>query len=147
MSKITKENYNEYVKSKSPKTKHLVNTAWAFTIGGLICVIGQLFIELYLALGCNTEAATVYSSATMIILSSIATGFGVYDLLGRFAGAGSTVPITGYANAIVAPAIEFRAEGMVYGMGAKMFSIAGPVLVNGVVFSSIIAFLLMLFGG
>lgn len=147
MSKITKENYSEYVKSKIPKSKHFVNTAWAFAIGGLICVIGQLFIELYLALGCNTEAATVYSSATMIILSSVATGFGVYDLLGRFAGAGSTVPITGYANAIVAPAIEFRAEGMVYGMGAKMFSIAGPVLVNGVVFSSIIAFLLMLFGG
>lgn len=147
MTKITKENYPDYVDSKSPKSNHIVSTLWAYVIGGLICVIGQLFIELYKSLGCSIESATVYSSGTMIALAAIATGFGIYDLLGRFAGAGSTVPITGYANAVVAPAIEFRAEGMIYGLGAKMFTIAGPVIVNGVIFSTLIAFLLMLFGG
>ena len=95
----------------------------------------------------EAELASALASATLVVITALLTGVGVYDKLGRFAGAGSTIPITGFSNAVVSPALEFRSEGYIYGLGAKMFLIAGPVIVNGVFFSVFIALLVMLFGG
>lgn len=145
--KIDKSNYKEYVFYKSPKSSHFKNMFWAFVVGGFICVIGQAFIELYKLLDFPQEKASVLASSTLVLIAALCTGFGIYDLLGRFAGAGSTVPITGFSNAVVAPALEFRCEGMVYGLGAKMFLVAGPVIVNGVAVSVLIALLTLLFVG
>lgn len=112
---IDKSNYKEYVFVKSPKSSHWKNMMWAFLIGGAICVLGQCFIELYVWLGIVREEASVLASATLVALAAIFTGIGIYDKMGRFAGAGSTIPITGFSNAVVAPALEFRCEGMIYG--------------------------------
>ena len=144
---IDKSNYKEYVFVKSPKSSHWKNMMWAFLIGGAICVLGQCFIELYVWLGIVREEASVLASATLVALAAIFTGIGIYDKLGRFAGAGSTIPITGFSNAVVAPALEFRCEGMIYGLGAKMFLVAGPVVVNGVAVSIVIALITLIVGG
>ena len=143
---ITKENYKQYVFEKMPKSSHWKNMFWAFLIGGVICVIGQAFIELY-KLWFTVEDASILASGTLVFLAAVLTGFGVYDNIGRFAGAGSTIPITGFSNAVVSPALEFRAEGYVYGVGAKMFQVAGPVIVNGVAISVIIAIITLIVGG
>ena len=146
-AKITKDNYKQYVFEKSPKSAHAKYMFWAFVIGGLICVIGQIFIEIYSLLGFSNADSSGLASATLVVITAILTGFGVFDQIGRFAGAGSTIPITGFANAVVAPALEFKAEGLIYGLGAKMFVVAGPVVVNGVFVSVIIALLTLLIGG
>ena len=143
---ITKDNYKSYVFEKMPKSSHWKNMFWAFVIGGTICVIGQAFIQFYL-LWFNDQDASVLASGTLVLIAAILTGFGVYDNIGRFAGAGSTIPITGFSNAVVSPALEFRAEGYIYGVGAKMFLVAGPVIVNGVTISVIVALLTLVFGG
>ena len=143
---ITKDNYKSYVFEKMPKSSHWKNMFWAFLIGGTICVVGQAFIELY-SLWFNDQDASVLASGTLVLIAAILTGFGVYDNIGRFAGAGSTIPITGFSNAVVSPALEFRAEGYIYGVGAKMFLVAGPVIVNGVTISVIVALLTLVFGG
>lgn len=143
---ITKENYKQYVFEKMPKSSHWKNMFWAFLVGGVICVIGQAFIEFY-KLWFSVEDASVLASGTLVFLAAVLTGFGVYDNIGRFAGAGSTIPITGFSNAVVSPALEFRAEGYVYGVGAKMFQVAGPVIVNGVSISVIIAVITLILGG
>ena len=143
---ITKDNYKSYVFEKMPKSSHWKNMFWAFVIGGTICIIGQAFIQLY-SLWFNDQDASVLASGTLVFIAALLTGFGVYDNIGRFAGAGSTIPITGFSNAVVSPALEFRAEGYIYGVGAKMFLVAGPVIVNGVTISVIVALLTLLFGG
>lgn len=143
---ITKENYKQYVFEKMPKSSHWKNMFWAFLVGGLICVIGQAFIEFY-KIWFGKEDASVLASGTLVLLAALLTGFGVYDNIGRFAGAGSTIPITGFSNAVVSPALEFRAEGYIYGVGAKMFQVAGPVIVNGVTISVIVAVLTLILGG
>lgn len=143
---ITKDNYKKYVFEKMPKSSHWKNMFWAFLIGGTICVIGQGFIELY-KLWFSQEDASVLASGTLVLIAALLTGFGVYDNIGRFAGAGSTIPITGFSNAVVSPALEFRAEGYIYGVGAKMFQVAGPVIVNGVTISVVIAVIRLLLGG
>ncbi|MCH5159297.1 MAG: stage V sporulation protein AC [Clostridiales bacterium] len=143
---ITKDNYKSYVFEKMPKSSHWKNMFWAFLIGGIICVIGQAFIEMY-SLWFNDQDASVLASGTLVLIAALLTGFGVYDNIGRFAGAGSTIPITGFSNAVVSPALEFRAEGYIYGVGAKMFLVAGPVIVNGVTISVIVALLTLIFGG
>ena len=143
---ITKDNYKSYVFEKMPKSSHWKNMFWAFIIGGTICAIGQAFILLY-SLWFNDQDASVLASGTLVLIAAIMTGFGVYDNIGRFAGAGSTIPITGFSNAVVSPALEFRAEGYIYGVGAKMFLVAGPVIVNGVTISVIVALLTLIFGG
>lgn len=145
-TEITRQNYKSYVFEKMPKSSHWKNMLWAFVIGGTICAIGQAFIYLY-SLWFNLQDASVLASATLVFIAAMLTGFGVYDVIGRFAGAGSTIPITGFSNAVVSPALEFRAEGYVYGVGAKMFLVAGPVIVNGVTISVIVALLTLLFGG
>lgn len=143
---ITRENYKAYVFEKMPKSSHWKNMFWAFLIGGIICAIGQGFIELY-SLWFNLQDASILASGTLVFIAAMLTGFGVYDCIGRFAGAGSTIPITGFSNAVVSPALEFRAEGYVYGVGAKMFLVAGPVIVNGVTISVIIALISLIIGG
>lgn len=146
VKEITKDNYKSYVFEKMPKSSHWKNMFWAFFVGGVICVIGQAFIELY-KLWFPIEDASVLASGTLVLLAALLTGFGIYDNIGRFAGAGSTIPITGFSNAVVSPALEFRSEGYIYGVGAKMFLVAGPVIVNGVTASVIIAMLSLIFGG
>lgn len=145
-SVITKDNYKSYVFEKAPKSSHWKNLFWAFLVGGLICAFGQIVIEGFVLWGYERETASVLASCVLIALAAITTGLGIYDALGRFAGAGSTVPITGFSNAMVSPALEFRAEGLIYGLGAKMFLVAGPVVVNGVLFAVLIALLTLLFG-
>ena len=135
---ITKENYKQYVFEKMPKSSHFKNMLWAFLVGGTICAIGQAFVQFY-SMWFGKDDASVLASGTLVFVAALLTGFGVYDNIGRFAGAGSTIPITGFSNAVVSPALEFRAEGYIYGVGAKMFQVAGPVIVNGVTISVIIA--------
>lgn len=145
MEKITKQNYKSYVFDKMPKSSHWKNMFWAFVVGGAICTIGQGLIEFY-KIWIEVEDASSLASATLVFLAAVATGFGVYDKIGRFAGAGSTIPITGFSNAVVSPALEFKTEGYIYGVGAKMFLIAGPVIVNGVTISVIVACILLVLG-
>lgn len=144
--KITKDNYIDYINKVSPKSAHFKNMFWAFLIGGTICAIGQVFIELYSAVGFDDTHSSALASSSLVLITAILTGIGVFDNIGRFAGAGTTVPITGFANSIVAPAIEFRSEGYIYGIGAKMFVVAGPVLVNGVTFAVLIALIRLALG-
>lgn len=123
--------YQNMVKSFEPRTNTLKNCLLAFLTGGVICDIGQAFLNLYLMYFPKDEAQTL-TSITMIFLGAFLTGIGIYDKIGRFAGAGSIVPITGFANSIVSPAVEYKKEGFVFGVGSKMFLIAGPVLVYGI---------------
>ena len=118
----------------------------AFVVGGLICCVGQAFFELYRAAGLDKETAAPVVSVTLVFLGALLTGLGVYDNIARFAGAGSLVPITGFANSVVSPALEFKSEGFITGMAAKMFVIAGPVLVYGTAASVVYGVILMLFG-
>ncbi len=138
--------YMDYVFEVSPKSSHFKNMFWAYLIGGIICAFGQVIIEIFVQYGIEDKVASTFASCILIALAACATGLGIYDKLGRFAGAGSTVPITGFSNAMVAPAIEFRSEGMIYGLGAKMFTVAGPVVVNGVVISFFIAVIHLISG-
>ena len=125
----------------APKSPILKNICIAFLVGGGICTLGQLLMNVYSSCGLNKTDAGMLTSATLIALSILFTGLSVYDNLAKHAGAGTLVPITGFANSIAAPAIEFRAEGMVLGVGGKMFQIAGPVIVYGVSASVIYGFI------
>ena len=139
--------YMDYVFEVSPKSSHFKNMFWAYLIGGLICAFGQVIIEIFVQNGVEDKVASTFASCILIAIAACATGLGIYDKLGRFAGAGSTVPITGFSNAMVAPAIEFRSEGMIYGLGAKMFTVAGPVLAYGISSSIIIGVIYYFLGG
>ncbi|NSW91678.1 MAG: stage V sporulation protein AC [Firmicutes bacterium] len=129
---FTHKEYREYVERKSPKSKILRNTIRAFIVGGLICIIGQFINNFFSARGMDKDTVGSITSIIMIFLGVLFTGLNIYDDLGKFAGAGSIVPITGFANSIVSPAMEFKSEGYVMGVGAKMFVVAGPVLVYGI---------------
>ncbi len=135
---FTKDQYSKYVEEVSPKSKIFTNVLKAFLVGGIICDIGQLFINLLKNRGLDNDAVSAITSIIMIFLAALLTGLNVYDEIGKFAGAGSIVPITGFANSVVSPAMEFKSEGYVLGMGAKMFIVAGPVIVYGIC-TSIIA--------
>lgn len=137
MVQMTNIEYREYVKHMSPNSPLAGNMAKAFIIGGLICVVGQLFLNLFKSKGLDTEAAAAATSITMVFLGAVLTGLGLYDRLAKIGGAGTLVPITGFANSIASPALEFKTEGFVAGMSAKMFVIAGPVLVFGIAASVI----------
>jgi len=145
-SEKEKKQYQQLVKTIAPKSPILRNCISAFFIGGLICDIGQFFMNLFLKWGFAQDEASSYVSITMVFLGALFTGLGLYDNLGKFAGAGSIVPITGFANSIVSPAIEFKHEGYVLGVGAKMFVIAGPVLVYGITASVIVGIIYYLIG-
>lgn len=144
----TKKKYNEYVKSKEPKTKFFPSLIWAFLVGGLICSIGQGFYDLYSYLfpEFTKDILRAYTLCTMVFIGTFLTAIGVYDKIGAFAGAGSIIPITGFANSITSPAIEFKTEGWIFGMCVKMFTIAGPVIVNGIVSSVAVGLIYLAFG-
>ena len=130
--KMNKEAYGEYVKSLSPKSPMVKDLFHAFWIGGLICVIGQALINGFTAVGLEETDAATATCITLIFLSAALTALSLYDNIAKHAGAGTLVPITGFANAMVSPAMEFRSEGFILGLGAKLFSIAGPVIVYGI---------------
>ena len=134
---LSKKEYQKIVTDKSKKSKVFVNCSKAFLIGGAICTVGQVLITVYQFAGMGEEDARTLTSVSLIFLGVLVTAFGLYDDLAKHAGAGSLVPITGFANAVSSPAIEFKTEGFVLGVGAKMFVIAGPVIVYGV-FSSVV---------
>ena len=144
---MTPKEYNRYVArlaQKSPLGKDLLRS---FLVGGLICVIGQLILNGFTALDLSEQDAAAATSVSLVFLSAVLTGLSVYDDIAKFAAAGTLVPITGFANAVVSPAIEFKAEGFVTGMAAKMFIIAGPVIVYGTVASVLYGLILVIFGG
>ena len=128
---MTNEQYSQYISSISPKTQCGKNMLFAFLVGGGICTVGQAVLNFYTAQGLDPDAAGSAVCITMIALGALLTGLGVYDKLANIAGAGTLVPITGFANAVVSPALEFKTEGYVTGTAAKMFIISGPVIVYG----------------
>jgi len=129
---MTEREYKKLVKSMAPQSPIVKNCLMAFLIGGLICTLGQLIMDGYTALGLAQKEAGTATSMTLVALSALLTGLSLYDNIAKHAGAGTLVPITGFANAIASSAIEFKTEGMVLGVGGKMFQIAGPVIVYGV---------------
>ena len=128
---MTERQYGALVARMEPKSPMWRDCLNAFWIGGLICTLGQVFLNCYGALGLEKEDAGTAASMTLVALSALLTGLSIYDDIAKHAGAGTLVPITGFANAIAAPAVEFKTEGFVLGVGAKMFTIAGPVIVYG----------------
>ena len=138
---MTEKEYARLVKEMSPKSPIWRDCLNAFWIGGLICTLGQLIMNGYMALGIDKEAAGTAMSMTLVALSALLTGLSLYDDIAKHAGAGTLVPITGFANAVAAPALEFKPEGFILGVGAKMFTIAGPVIVYGVSASVVYGFI------
>ena len=129
---MTDKQYDALVREMSPKSPMGKDCVNAFWIGGLICVLGQIFINWYTSLGLEKQDASTAASMSLVALSALLTGLSLYDNIAKHAGAGTLVPITGFANSISAPAVEFKTEGFILGVGAKMFTIAGPVIVYGV---------------
>lgn len=151
VDKVQAKAYKDHVQSIAPKSKLLPNCVKAFLVGGLICVIGQCVGDIGKEL-CKLpkENLPAFTAVVMVFLGATLTGIGVYDRIGKFAGAGSIIPITGFANSMVSPAMEFRSEGFIMGTGAKLFLLAGPVLVNGYsisVIMGIILYIIKLAGG
>lgn len=132
-------------KKASPNSPALKNCIWAFLVGGLICTIGQVLVELYMQTGLDLKSARAAVSISLIGLSAIFTALKIYDNIAKHAGAGTLVPITGFANSVVSPAMEFKSEGFVTGLGAKMFVIAGPVLVYGICASVLYGLVIFIF--
>ena len=141
---MSKQEYQKYVQRKAQKSPIVKDTLCAFVIGGGICVIGQAIMNLALAQGLDKTAAGTVTTICLVGLSALLTGLNLYNKIARFGGAGTLVPVTGFANAVVSPAIDFRAEGIVTGMAAKMFLVAGPVLVFGTVAAALYGVILLL---
>ena len=141
---MSKKEYARYVKRLEPHSPHLVNFIKAYIIGGLICTLGQGLIYLYTSLGLPKDDASAATSITLIGISALLTGLGLYGKLARHAGAGTLVPITGFANSIVSEGLEFKSEGFILGMCANMFKLAGPVLVMGISASIVYGIILLL---
>lgn len=138
---MTDKEYGKLVEGISPKSPMGKDCLCAFVVGGIICTIGQFFINYYTKLGLDKDAAGTAASMTLVVISAILTGLSLYDNIAKYAGAGTLVPITGFANAIASPAVEFKTEGFILGVGAKMFTIAGPVIVYGVSASVVYGFI------
>ncbi|MEJ6949775.1 stage V sporulation protein AC [Natronospora cellulosivora (SeqCode)] len=143
----TKDEYKKIVKENQPPKNKTMNFIKAYLVGGLICVIGQGFWNFYLLFDMSQNDAGTLSVITLIFIGALLTGIGVYDEIGQFSGAGSLVPITGFANAMVSPAMEYKQDGLILGLGAKLFDVAGPVLVYGMVTAFIIGLLTKVLGG
>lgn len=139
-AKLRNKKYNEYVDAKKPQTKNFPTLIYAYLVGGLICMIGQGIQDALLAIfpTMSVESAGAWMLIILIFLASFLTAIGVYDRIGVFAGAGSIVPITGFSNSITSPAMEFKKEGIIFGLCVKMFTVAGPVIVNGLAISVIV---------
>ena len=142
---MSAKEYPKYVQQKAKKSPLLKDVAFAFVIGGGICVLGQLILNLWSMTGISKEEAGTATSCTLVFISALLTGLNLYNKLGRFGGAGTLVPITGFVNAVVSPAIDFKSEGFITGMAAKMFVVAGPVIVYGTLASVLYGVYLMLF--
>ena len=142
---MTEKEYGKLVEEISPKSPMGRDCLSAFTVGGIICAIGQFFINFYTKLGLDKDAAGTAASMTLVVISATLTGLSLYDNIAKFAGAGTLVPITGFANSISAPAVEFKTEGFILGVGAKMFTIAGPVIVYGLSASVVYGLIYWLF--
>ena len=132
--------YNQYVDSKKPKTRNFPTLIYSYLVGGIICIIGQAIQDTLLSFfpTMSVESAVTWMLIILIFLASFLTGIGIYDRIGVFAGGGSIVPITGFSNSITSPAMEFKKEGLIFGLCVKMFTVAGPVIVNGVLISVIV---------
>ncbi|MEG2420151.1 MAG: stage V sporulation protein AC [Oscillospiraceae bacterium] len=145
---MTNEEYGKYVAKKAAPSPVLKNCLWAFLVGGAICAAGQGLTTLFKGWGLEGDAAGTATSVTLILAAALLTGLGLFDDLAKHAGAGTLVPITGFANAMVAPALEFKSEGLILGTGARLFTVAGPVLVYGISASILYGLVLhFLFGG
>ena len=142
--KLTENEYGVLAKRRSPNTKMYKTVPAAFAVGGIICCIGQLLTNIYRSVGIAETTAGTLTSVTLVFLSAVLTGFGLYDKIAKHAGAGTLVPITGFANAVVSPALEFKTEGYVLGVGAKIFIIAGPVIVYGLAASAVYGVILFI---
>lgn len=141
MDEKKKKEYQEYVKQVTPTHNLLLQMAKAFLVGGIICVIGQWITNYYMGIGADKEIAGSWTSLILVFLSVMLTGLNIYPKIAKFGGAGALVPITGFANSVAAPAIEFKKEGQVFGVGSKIFTIAGPVILYGIFTSWILGFL------
>ena len=141
----TQKEYQEYVDQKSPNSPIIKNCLNSFWVGGLICTIGQFVMEICKYKGLDTEISGTITSIILIFLSAFLTSLNLFNKIGKFAGAGSLVPITGFANSIVSPAMEYKSEGYVMGVGAKMFTVAGPVLVYGISTSILVGIVYLIF--
>ena len=130
-NEMTNKEYNEYVKTKTPNSKVVLNSFKAFISGGIICVIGQCILMLLKKCGFDEDTSAGYTSIILIFLGALLTGLDIYPKIAKFAGAGTVVPITGFANSVVSPALEAKSEGMILGVGAQIFTIAGPVILYG----------------
>jgi len=140
---ISKQEYQKYVQDRAKGSPIVKNCALAFVIGGGICVIGQAIMDGWMAMGLEKTDAGTATSICLVFLSVLLTGLNLYNKLGRYGGAGTLVPITGFANAVASPAIDFKSEGLITGMASKMFTVAGPVIVFGVAASVIYGVILM----
>lgn len=147
MDNLNKKDYEKFATGKVPKPTYGKNMILAFIIGGGLCTIGQFVTDYLSKQGYSEELSGMGASIFMIFLGAFLTGLGVYDKIGKVGGAGAAVPITGFANSIVAPAMEFKREGFIFGVASKMFIIAGPVLVYGIGSSIIVGLLSILFKG
>lgn len=144
--KMTNKEYAKYAEKKSPDSPLIPDMLKAFLVGGLICCAGQALIDAFSFAGLDREAAGTAESLTLIFIGAVLTGLGVFDKIAKFAGAGTLVPITGFANSVVSPALEFKSEGYITGTAVKMFTVAGPVIVFGTVASVLYGLVLALMG-
>lgn len=145
---MDKKQYKKYVENNAPKSKHLKTMLIAFAVGGLICCVGQAVHDIFFFIDSSLEEQELGTIVTMIMIlfGSILTGFGVYDKIGYYAGAGSIIPITGFANSVVSPAMEFSDEGAIYGIMSHLFAIAGPIIVSGTAASVLVGVIYLIFG-
>ena len=141
----SKKTYQDYVDKKSPNSPILKNCFNAFWVGGLICTIGQLILDICAYRGLNEDVSGTITSIILIGISAFLTGLNLFNRIGKFAGAGSLIPITGFSNSIVSPAMEYKSEGYIMGVGAKMFTVAGPVLVFGISASILVGIVYLIF--
>lgn len=145
MKTVSKQQYDERVKQASPNSPILKDCALAFLFGGFICTVGQVLCTLYQNLGLELKDARTAVSVSLILISAVLTAFGWYDQMAKYGGAGTLVPITGFANSMVSPAMEFKSEGFITGLGAKLFTVAGPVLVFGITASVVYGLIIFIF--
>ena len=145
---MNQKQYKKYVDNNAPKTKHIKSMIIAFVVGGLICCVGQIVHDVFRLIYTTIDEKELGSIVTMIMIfiGSMLTGFGVYDKLGYYAGAGSIIPITGFANSVVSPAMEFSDEGPIYGIMSNLFTISGPIIVSGITSSVFVGLIYLIFG-
>lgn len=147
MKQMNKKEYQKLAEEKVPKPTYLKNTIFAFLVGGSICLIGEIISNYLFNKGIDEKTVASTVSVSLILIGALLTGLGVYDKIGKIGGAGAAIPITGFSNAVVSPAMEFKTEGFLFGVAAKMFIIAGPVLVYGIGGSVIVGIIYLLLGG